>query len=147
MVSPTRRQRGSRRDILLTLSCPSTSEHLLFFFFTGYLSLTHLYGSVSRTCDKPLIPRLHSNGPHPAEVTTDDLSDKTCYCYKKINAAFSSAALCWESVSTNKNISRKTICSYPKQFPWWMPLGFRHGWCFPHQWGISGAASFNERLK
>lgn len=41
----------------------------------------------------------------------------------------------------------KSICSYPKQFPRWMPLRFGHGWCFPHERRISGAASFHERLK
>lgn len=44
-------------------------------------------------------------------------------------------------------IGVKAICSYPKQFPRWMPLRFGHGWCFPHEWRISGAASFHERLK
>lgn len=34
---------------------------------------THFYGSISRPCDKPLISRLHSDGSHPAKVTTDDL--------------------------------------------------------------------------
>lgn len=42
---------------------------------------------------------------------------------------------------------RKFNNSYPKQFPRWMPLGFRHGWCFPHKRGISGAASLHDRLK
>ena len=40
-------------------------------------NFTHLYGSISRACDKPLIPRLHGDGSHPAEVTTDDLPDQT----------------------------------------------------------------------
>lgn len=44
------------------------------------LTFTHLYGSISRPRDKPLIPRLHGNGPHPAEMTTDDLPDKVNYC-------------------------------------------------------------------
>ena len=39
-------------------------------------TVTHLYGPISGPCDKPLIPRLHSDGPHPAEVTADDLSHK-----------------------------------------------------------------------
>lgn len=44
------------------------------------ISFTHLNCSISRSCDKPLIPRLHSDGSHPAKMTTDDLSDKTYYC-------------------------------------------------------------------
>lgn len=44
-------------------------------FLILIFSFTNLYGSVSRSCDKPLISRLHSDGPHPAQVTADDLTD------------------------------------------------------------------------
>ena len=53
-------------------------DHIWLLFFDRQmiiLMFTHLYGSISRPRDKPLIPRLHSDGPHPAEMTTDDLAD------------------------------------------------------------------------
>lgn len=47
-----------------------------------HLASTHLNGSISGSSNKPLVARLHSDGPHPAEVTTDDLSQETYYLYK-----------------------------------------------------------------
>lgn len=34
---------------------------------------------------------------------------------------------------------------YPKQFPWWMPLGFRKRRYFPHKW-ISSSAALHDSL-
>lgn len=60
--------------MLMRLPAPDTEMNI---------TETHLDGSVSRSCDKPLIARLHGDGPHPAKVTADDLSQETQCCYKK----------------------------------------------------------------
>lgn len=49
-------------------------KYMLVYRFTSVDN--HLNSSISRPCDKPLIPGLYSDGPHPAKVTTDDLPEK-----------------------------------------------------------------------
>lgn len=97
----------------------------------------YLYGPISWACDKPLISRLHCDGSHPAQMTTDDL----------LHTKQRTQAVVKFQQKKNIHWRTKTPRIYPKQFPRRMPLGFGHCWSSSDQRRISGSSSLQMWLQ